>query len=220
MAKINHFDRKQHHLIKRSQKVWELKIVLLITKICRTFCDNFDFDAWTILLGIDMPYIVRQYARVVEWDAFMWGNVAFQKSHLVWWPWKLGPVEHTTVMVSTGVGTAHINKGKFRVITIKHIYLTNSGCFSHVHKQKQSLLYPCYLCYASQIALVAGASTGHEMPLLLQVHGESCLDVCYWLYHSISIWASDDFKHSMTLKSRVLAGQGSTLVTFIESCMP
>ena len=36
------------------------------------------------------------------------------------------------VMVSTGVGTSHINKGKFRVITIKQIYLTNSGCSPHV----------------------------------------------------------------------------------------
>ena len=35
-------------------------------------------------------------------------------------------------MVSTGVGTSCINKGKFRVVTIKQMYLTNSGCLPHV----------------------------------------------------------------------------------------
>ena len=55
----------------RSQKVWKLKIVLLISKIFRTFYDIFDFELWTILLGIDMPNFVRQYAWVVKLAAFM-----------------------------------------------------------------------------------------------------------------------------------------------------
>ena len=43
------------------------------------------------------------------------------------------------VMVSPGVETSHINKGKFRVITIKQIYLTNSGCLPHVPHTETAL---------------------------------------------------------------------------------
>ena len=40
------------------------------------------------------------------------------------------------VMMSTGVGTSRINKEKIRVITIKQVYWTNSGCLPHVPHTK------------------------------------------------------------------------------------
>ena len=49
-----------------------------------------------------------------------------------WYDDHENSVAHSTVMVLTGVGTSHINKEKFRVITIKQIYLANSGCLPHV----------------------------------------------------------------------------------------
>ena len=49
-----------------------------------------------------------------------------------WYDDHENSLEHSTVMVSTGVGTSHINKGEFRVITIKPIYLTKGSCFSRV----------------------------------------------------------------------------------------
>ena len=59
-------------------------------------------------------------------------------------------VEHSTVKFSTGIGTSHINRVKFRVITIKQIV--------DVYPMRQIRKQP--LLYTSQSALLGRASSG------------------------------------------------------------
>ena len=78
------------------------------------------------------------------------------------------------------------------------------------HTQRQPLLY------ASQSALIARASTGHEMPSLLQVASDV---VIYANGCNIPFQLGLQMTSNIQ-KSGALVGQGSILVTFNESCMP
>ena len=113
---------------------------------------------------------------------------------------QLVQVQHTSIRV-------------FRLITIKQIHLTNNGCFSHLPHQRQPLPH------ASQSALIAGASTEPWVATPL-AGSASCLHLCDCLWYSILIWASDDFKCSMILKSGPWQAREAFRSHCIGSCMP
>ena len=122
-----------------------------------------------------------------------WWSTARLWYQLVW-------ERHTSIMESFGLSQS--NKFIWPIM----------GVFPMCHIQRQPMLY------GSQSALIARASTGPWDAASL-AGSESCFHLCYWLWFSISIGASDDFRHSTILKSGALVGQGSILITFIESCM-
>ena len=152
--------------LQRSQKVWKLKIVLLVSKISCTFYDIFDFELWTCQISY-----VSMHGLLSE--TFLCKATLRFKTR-TWYDDHENSVMHSTVVVSTGVGTSHINKGKIRVITIKRIYLTNKGCLPHVPYTETALLY------VSQSALIAKVSTG-PWDATPPAGSEWCLHLCQWL---------------------------------------
>ena len=82
------------------------------------------------------------------------------------------------------------------------------GVYLMCHRQRQSLIY------APQSTVIARASTGPWYATLL-AGSESCLHLCYWLQYSVSIGASDDFKHSMLLNSGALIASETFWLHFL-----
>ena len=153
----------------------ETQNVLLVSKICLTFYYIFDFELRTILLGIYMPNSICQYTWVVCETLVCKATLCFENS--TWYDDHEKSVEHSTVIVSTGVRTSHINKGKMRVTTIKQIYLTNSGCLPYVpHTETALALSMSHKARSS----IEPASTG-PLDATPPAGSEWCLHLCYWL---------------------------------------
>ena len=108
-----------------------------------------------------------------------------------WYDDHENSVAHSTVMVSTGVEKSH-NKGKWRVTTIKQIYLTNSGCLPYVPHIETA--------YASQSALIARASTG-PWDATPPAGSEWCL-------HLYAIGCNFSFQLGLQMTSNILEVRG------------
>ena len=122
-----------------------------------------------------------------------------------WYDDHENSVEHSTVMVSTGEGTSHINKGKFWVITIKQIYLTNSGCLPYVPHTETALA----LCLTKR---------PHRQS---QLWAMRCHPSCRWRVMSSFMPMAVIFHFNWGFRwlqtfNALIVGQGSILVTFLS----
>ena len=114
------------------------------TQNCRAGIQNFLHFLGHIWFRVMDNIVMYRHAKfrasVCMGETFLCKATLRFKTH-TWYDDHENSVMHSTVMVSTGVGTSHINKEKIRVITIKRIYLTNKGCLPRVPYTETALLY-------------------------------------------------------------------------------